>query len=305
MPLGNSINPGGIKLPEAIKRDIKLAESAGVKMTTGQIFVIGPQNSNETLDDEDKKQMKILTDSGFQLIVHSSYLSNPWGRKPGFGTHLVKKELEICDQIGAKGLVVHLARKSSDEIAQMIPKLLANKPKSKIFLEIESYKSDENTYETTAKICKLIEKIVQQGVKKEEFGICIDTAHIWAAGVDIAGYNEMRLYIENIQENNVELMVHLNDQIWAIGSGRDEHAPLAYGTIWGIYNPDAHIDGLTTLPIEDSGLSAILDWVENDDICTILERNPDKPKINSRPLINNILSDYTLISKLGYFRLDV
>lgn len=302
MPLGNHIHRDGKKFPEAIARDIARAKSAGVEMKSGQIFVIGPQSTRENLDEEEKKQLKSITDGGFQLIVHSSYLSNPWGRKPGFGAHLVKRELEICDEIGAKGLVVHLARKPPDEIADMIPKLLKSSPKTRLFLEIESYKADDNTYETTAKISRLVEKIVAKGVSKEAFGICIDTAHIWAAGVDISDYSSMRLYIENIKQNEVELMVHLNDQIWALGSGRDEHAPLAYGTIWGIYNPDAYIDGMERKDIEDSGLAAMLDWVETEDICVILERKPDKPKINSRPLIDNILSDYTLIGKLEYFR---
>lgn len=295
MSIGNHISKEGLKFGEALRRDVARAKNCGVLMNAGQIFVMGPRSNRENVDEKEREELKQATAAGFNLVAHSSYLSNPWGKKSAFGIHLIKRELQICDEIGARGLVVHLAKKEPKVIAEMIPTLLSGDPKAKLFLEVESYKQSDGTYETARKMAILIEEIKNVGVDLNKIGICMDTAHLWAAGKDISDYASAKSYLDLMDRLEVELMLHLNDQIWAIGSGRDEHAPLGFGTIWGTYNKD----GDNTLG--ESGLVAFLEWASVNDRITILERNGDKPKINSRPVINNIESDYLVISKLNMF----
>lgn len=305
MSVGNHVGKDGVGYSESIKNSISRAAGCKVKMKCAQIFIIGPQNSKENIQDEDIAQLSAITETGFQIFVHSSYLSNPWGAKPAFGVHLIRRELELADKFKSAGVVIHLANKPPETIAEMLPKLLEHNPKTRLYLEIDSYKATEGTYETPKKISQLFNQISSLCPQvKSKIGICIDTAHLWAAGTDISSYNSAKSYInamltvcgydEDMEpEDKVPIMVHLNDQIWSIGSGRDKHAPLAFGTIWGIYNND-----LSNL--KESGLYAFVElMLAHPDISFILERKEDSPKINDRPLIDNIISDYMILNKLG------
>lgn len=302
--IGNHVHKEGSNFADAIKRDIEMAKGCGMRMNAAQIFVIGPRNSKQNITDADCITLKKMTDSGFKIVTHGSYLTNPWGAKSAFGIMLARKELELCDKFGSAGLIIHLARVPPETIAAAIPKIFAgSKPdadgtivytKSMLWLEIESYAADECTYEDNIKISKLLDEL-RKVLSEEEFariGICLDTAHMWAAGVDISDYDSASTYIRKMRMLEVPLMIHLNDQIWAIGQGRDEHAPLGYGTIWDKYRVDGNL--------EESGLYAFLEHAYNDDIMLILERKSDQPKINGLPAIDNRRSDYHIVGKLGF-----
>lgn len=306
MPIGCHVNKNNSSYSEEIQRYINMAKDANVVMECAQIFVIGPRNTKESVDDGEIESLRGLIDTAkIDLYVHGSYLDNPWGRRPALGIHLIRKELEICDAIGAKGLVVHLAKVPPGDIAAMLPKLLKGRMKSsketKLFLEIESYKASQNTYEKPSKILNLFGLIEKEfeGVSADPFdyiGLCIDTAHLWAAGVDISTSDKVAKWLELVEESPIRhYMIHLNDQIWPKGSGRDEHAPLCYGTIWSDYHPNSVCD------YRKSGLYEFMSWAESQDIPCVLERKPDKPKIDNKPEINNIESDFMIIGEMGFW----
>jgi hypothetical protein len=81
-------------------------------------------------------------------------------------------------------------------------------------------------------------------------------------------------------------MMHLNDSASSLGSGVDRHETLCHGKLWSAYHPETG-----HLPIENSGLVAILNWAEAHDIMTILERDEE-----------GTVQDLTLIQTLGYFQ---
>jgi endonuclease IV len=85
---------------------------------------------------------------------------------------------------------------------------------------------------------------------------------------------------------NTPIMMHLNDSYSDIGSGLDRHAPLLKGNIWGNYKSGRG-------NIADSGLMAILEWADENDINLILERDE-----------NGLANDLAIISKLGFFSED-
>jgi endonuclease IV len=296
MPLGFHIYKNGKTMSQQIKHGLKRARDNGIAMECCQLFVIGPRTANETLSDVEKKAVK---ESILRKYVHGGYFDNPWGEKPEFSIHLIKKELEIADSIGATGLIIHLPKKGPKEIAEMLPKLIVREYTTTLFLEIESVKAGKNTYETGAKLMALyeaIEKVAQEHPQVANVGICIDTAHLWASGVDISSWEKARNWIEEVKGIGFQRwVIHLNDQKWERGSGRDEHAPLAFGTIWGNYNPE-----MGEKAIDESGLVAFLEWMDVDGVDAILERKDDKPKINGRPLIFNVDSDLQVIRDLGY-----
>ncbi|MGH2494015.1 MAG: deoxyribonuclease IV [Ktedonobacteraceae bacterium] len=68
----------------------------------------------------------------------------------------------------------------------------------------------------------------------ERLGVCIDTAHLWGAGHDIATAPSAQLVLEEIdQAIGLQRLkvIHLNDTEKALGSHRDVHARLGEGII--------------------------------------------------------------------------
>ena len=83
-------------------------------------------------------------------------------------------------------------------------------------------------------------------------------------------------------------MIHLNDSNAKLGTGKDSHATLTRGNIWGEYSGNKGGD----YDISESGLMYILDYAEKNNIITILERNPE-----------GLLNDLNLIRNLGFFNI--
>lgn len=300
---GNHINyTPGEDIADLVARNINRAKEEGVAMGCFQIFGVGPTSIAEVYSAEQRKELsRLAKEDGLRMFMHGSYFDNPWGVKPGFAKHLIKKELGLCDEIGAD-LVIHLAKKPPEEIAEMVPELAKYSKGSKLFLEVESYKSDpKKTYETPEKLARLFRLLAKAQDKHPDFklardvALCVDTAHLFAAGQDIRAYEAMRDWLDATREIKEfgEIMIHLNDQTHALGSGRDAHAPLTFGTIWGNYNPDFGKE-----PLEVSGLSAVVDFVQKEGVCAILERSPHKPKFEGKPSGDNIRSDYAILSEL-------
>jgi len=178
--IGNHVNKDGMTLAASLLENIKTAKDAGVKMKCCQVFLIGPRNSKVNVDVEERKQLKkTCADNNITLFVHGSYLDNPWGSKPQFGTHIIKQELELCDEVGARGLIIHLAERPPQEIAVILPALLSKNPATCLYLEIDSYKSSENSHETIPKLAKLFYEIVKLDPSlKKRVNLCVDTAHL-------------------------------------------------------------------------------------------------------------------------------
>lgn len=278
MRIGNHVQLGEQSASQTIKENIARAKSAGINLAAIQIFVSGPANSRVMEKSRQDEIKKIIAETKIELYVHGSYFDNPWGPKANFATHNILRELAICDHIGASGLVIHLARAAPADITAAIKKICKNGAATKIFLEIESYFGNDLTYETPAKIAALANLLKSAGLINK-VGFCIDTAHLWSAGVDIRSKEAAAQWIAGYSSAaaGFETIIHLNDQVYEFGSGRDEHHALGYGTIWSQDN------------------SGILPFLEMGHTM-ILERRENKPAIPS--VADNIKSDYSLISQL-------
>lgn len=64
-------------------------------------------------------------------------------------------------------------------------------------------------------------------------GVCLDTCHLWAAGIDFkstGGMRELRAEVRALGVGRLRLL-HVNDSKDPLGSSRDRHANLGKGTI--------------------------------------------------------------------------
>ncbi|MCZ7536450.1 MAG: TIM barrel protein [Acidimicrobiia bacterium] len=106
-------------------------------------------------------------------------------------------------------------------------------------------------------------------------GVCLDTCHLWAAGVDFAtpsGLRRLRSEVRALGLDRLRL-IHVNDSKDPLGSSRDRHANLGHGTI-GV---DA-IRRVLSVP-EWRGVPAIIETPAPEDLRRAdlaLARNPDE-----------------------------
>lgn len=231
-----------LSLEKAIQRDIKLANKHNIIIDLVQVFVVGPRNSIPVNMNYNKvKEQKI------DIYAHGAYVDNSWKTKSV--TNIIQ-ELKICDNINAKGLIIHLSKSTNERFEPVIKKIAENiTSKTRIYLEINPALPTENTFETPEKINALISKMnAAQKKYNIKLGLCIDTAHLASCGVALKTYGDAKAFFSALYKTPI--IIHLNDSGTPIGSGQDIHETLTKGTIWQDYNK---------LNISKSGLQYIFD----------------------------------------------
>lgn len=270
----------------AIKAKIADVENRhSVHMNAVQIFAMGPRNWNVNIDNADQQKIRALTRDGLHCYVHATYMDRPWDGKPA-PIAMIKKQLQICANIGAKGLVVHLDRRTSAVIATQIRKITKDIPPNVIlYLEINAAKGPTLLWSTPAALNELFAEFKRQKVPHlKQIGLCIDTAHLWSCGTRVVNGEEMRDWLDGLGSDIHNFLIHLNDNKNPFGSGKDHHGALAQEQIWSEYHPT---NG--TKDITDSGLLVILNFAVESNIDVILERK------------EGLDDDFDLLHELGYY----
>lgn len=176
-----------------------------------------------------------------QILPHAGFVINlcsPDARK------LKLSELALADEMSraaSLGLSMvnfhpgaHLKSCTGDEclerIAQTLDKVLAATPES-VTAVIENTAGQGTNVGYTF---EQIGRIISASAHRERIGVCVDTAHAFAAGYDMAtpeGYAAMWAdFDEHIGAHKLRGM-HLNDSQRPLGSRIDRHAPIGSGTI--------------------------------------------------------------------------
>lgn len=257
-----------------------------MNIQSAQIFVVNPRSAKDLITDDDAKMIKKLTDDGLRLIAHGCYIAHPFGEKSAQSIHIIRRELAQCNKIGAEGFVVHLPRRSADRIEEIYPQLYAARGSTKIYLEIESMKASEHTYETPAKLEVLFKKLMKID---PDVGLCIDSAHLWSSGVDNREYSAVKEWTSAVDAIGIRhKMFHLNDSNRLRGSGQDNHHRLTHGNIWREFNMDTG-----KRDIRESGLSAYLEWIVRENMPVILERDEE-----------GLEMDFSVLKRMGYFSIE-
>jgi deoxyribonuclease-4 len=261
------LNDKNRELHNAIVEDTDL-----LGINSAQIFTHGPKFFIENKLNYDKVQQ---VTKNINLIVHSAYVTiaiwkvnNKNKNTPESLQKInnMKLQLLACKKIGAWALVLHVGKIHPSIIAETmhILKPYAIKTNVKILLEMVALKPDPDlSYETPEKLNNLISLI---GPKENWYGICVDTAHIWAAGVDISTYEYMKSWLNGIAFKHKLMLFHLNGSSAKRGSGKDRHE-IAFeknDLIWKNVHP------------KKSGVHAIAEFAHNYYIPMICEVNRGK-----------------------------
>ncbi len=264
----------------AIMRDINKLD-----LNACQIFTHGPLNTIE--NKLNYQQIKNVC-SDIDLTVHSSYATtNIWKitKETQFQSTDVMKianvqnQIKACSLIGAWGLVIHISKMNAKRIAEVMHVLLpiAKQYNVMILLEMTASKACNTTYETPAKLDRLIELI---GVDERYFGITVDTAHLWGAGVQVQEYKHMEQWLLAFKHKHKIKQFHLNGSFASKGSGKDKHEIIfsEYDKIW--YN---------IIP-QKSGVRAVVEYAKQHSIPIICEinRGLEQTTVNALNIIKTL-----------------
>ena len=160
------------------------------------------------------------------------------------------------------GVIIHISRRPVEEITDAVQFLRPIFERHGVLLLLEMIASradDTLTYETPQKINKLIAALGNHSW----YGICLDTAHIFASGFDCTTSADMRNWFAAVTKKERIKMIHLNGSASQRGTGKDKHAiPFsAADNIWG------------SVPPAESGLCACVEFAVKHSIPLILEIN--------------------------------
>jgi deoxyribonuclease IV len=175
------------------------------------------------------------------VFGHASYLINPGTNNPDFldkSLRALREELLRADQLHLPFLVLHPGAHMGDgeetglaRIISSLDTVLAALPdgKCRIALEITAGQGTSlgHTFEHLA-------FIIGRSKFQERLRICLDTAHLFAAGFDIStdkGFWDTVEKFDRIVGRDRLAAWHLNDSKTALGSRVDRHAHIGKGQI--------------------------------------------------------------------------
>ena len=100
-----------------------------------------------------------------------------------------------------------------------------------------------DTYESPDKLARLAHAMHAADPAGDIFALCVDTSHIWAAGVDISSARAADEWLAALDAETRRRfrLLHFNGNVNARATGRDQHnRPFHTGdAIWGAYHAEA------------------------------------------------------------------
>ena len=193
-------------------------------------------------DAEIKLFSKGVQEGNFRCVFgHTGYLINLGAPASANRDHSIKslvQEIEFADKLGLPFLVMHpgahLGTGEKPAFSQIVSGLndaFAATRKSKVRIALENTAGQGTCL--GAKVEHLAE-IFDTVDKPERLGICLDTAHMFAAGYDIRtrkGWETFMKQVNSLVGLDQILAFHLNDSKTDLGSRVDRHAHIGEGKI--------------------------------------------------------------------------
>ncbi len=200
------------------------------------------------------------------VVVHAPYiinLANPEPSKHTFAVNLLIEELKRTNAFGSKILVLHPGSTLGLNYESAINALVFGLDEALeaanndviICLETMAGKGNE-----IGKTFEELNLIINKCKFSNKLGVCFDTCHVNDAGYNLKDIdNILALFDEKIGLEKLKVM-HLNDSKNIIGSHKDRHENIGFGTI---------------------GFDTLLKYVYNDKLANI-------PKILETPYVNGV-----------------
>lgn len=216
-----------------------LDHALSINADTMQIFTRNPRGGKAKALDLAEVELfkKRVQEHNFgPWVAHAPYTVNLASAKNDvreFGVQTLKENLRRVDALGGKLLVVHSGAHTGAgreqglaRLIEALREILAEAPQEvSLLLEMMSASGSE-LGSTFAEISQVLETL-----NAANLGVCLDTAHLFAAGYDVRDWdNVWQKVTQNFGAERVKA-IHLNDSLVDLGAHKDRHARLGEGMI--------------------------------------------------------------------------
>lgn len=214
-------------------------EALSYVANTFMFYTGAPQNTRrgQIKDEYTYKAYQLMKDNNMKLedvIVHAPYIINLCNDKNfDFSVSFLKQEVRRCCDLGMTKLVLHpgssVGLERNHAISNIIKGLnivLDDNLDVCICLETMAGKGTE-----VGRSFEEIKYIIDNIKNKDKIGVCLDTCHINDAGYDLQNFDDVLLEFDKVIGFDYLKCIHINDSKNEIGSHKDRHENIGYGTI--------------------------------------------------------------------------
>lgn len=236
MIIGSHVSFGADQLLGSAKQ----AKSYGAN--TFMFYTGAPQNTIRKEIDDNKIQeaLKYMQENNIDInnvICHAPYIINLANRENevswNFSCSFLKNEILRITKMGVNYIVVHPGNSlkmdrevALDNIASAINLIIDENTKPMILLETMAGKGTE-----CGKSMEELKTILDKIILKDKVGICLDICHLNDSGIDIKNFDEYLDDFDKLIGLDKIKCIHINDSKNEIGTHKDRHANIGYGTI--------------------------------------------------------------------------
>ena len=230
----------GFKNTNQLKGSVE--EAISYNANTFMFYTGAPQNTQraEINDICTMEALQLMKDNNIALenvICHAPYIINLANNtdpdKYRFSQEFLRKELDRCLLLGVRYVVLHPGaaltierRIALDNIVRALNNILLPNEDVTILLETMAGKGTELGINIDE-----IKYIIDNINPELNIGVCLDTCHLNDSGIDISKFDEyLDEFDTKIGLNRIKC-VHINDSKNVLGSHKDRHENIGYGTI--------------------------------------------------------------------------
>jgi len=218
-----------------------LDEALSYGSNTFMFYTGAPQNTarypiNDELTYLALEKMKEHEIDYEKIIVHAPYIVNLANRlddeKYQFAINFLTQEVERCDILGIKNLVLHpgshVGQGVKEGIRNIVNALNEILPKGNVCILLETM-SGKGT-EIGSNFSELKE-IIEGVSDKSKIGVCMDTCHLHDSGYNLNDFDKILEEFDSIIGINYLKCIHINDSKNICGAKKDRHENIGNGYI--------------------------------------------------------------------------
>ncbi len=240
MPIGAHVRAGGDLVPA-------LQRGGEIGADVVQVFTQSPrawkptQYSNEVLQGYREAQARDTRVT--QTFCHATYLINLAAPDPEVRERsraCLQANFEVATAMGAHGLVLHVGSHRGRGLHACLPQVvdallrtLATQPEGDCPIVLENAAGTGDTVgRTFDELATILEAAQPDGGGR--LGVCLDTQHLWASGVDYASVDktdDVVARFDAVVGLDRLRCLHLNDSKVELGANRDRHENVGEGCI--------------------------------------------------------------------------
>ena len=245
--IGSHVNFGKSQLKGCVLQALSYGAN------TFMFYTGAPQNTMRSpLDKAFQSEALDIMDGKINLsdvVCHAPYIINLANNKDveryQFAINFLIGEIKRCQKLGVKRIVLHpgssVGIDKKEAIKNVIYALnIVLEDDTDVIIALETMAGKGSELGSTMDEIKAIIDGVE---KKDLIGVCLDTCHLNDSGIDISKFDEYLDEFDRLIGIDKIQVIHINDSKNPIGSRKDRHELIGYGTIGFdnlidvIYNP--------------------------------------------------------------------